>query len=74
MSIPDWATTVSGAIALLAAIYAIFRFSVSAIVREMKPNGGSSLRDKVDGIEQKVSKLENRVDQIYVILVSAKKD
>lgn len=73
MSIPDWATTVSGAIALLASMYAVFRFTVRSIVKEMKPNGGSSLRDRVDHIDTKVCKLETRLDQVYLLLITEKK-
>ena len=77
MSIPVWATTVSGALALLAAFWAIHRFITKALIRdylsELKPNGGSSVKDKVNGIEAKVNKLETRVDQIYFLMVTEKK-
>lgn len=77
MTIPDWATTISGALGLLAAFWAIHRFVTKALIRdylsELKPNGGSSMKDKVNDINQKVNNLETRVDQIYAILVSAKK-
>lgn len=77
MSIPDWATTVSGGLALLAAIWAIHRFVTRALIRdylsELRPNGGSSMKDKVTTIETKVNKLENRIDQIYLLLITEKK-
>ena len=51
MSIPDWATTTSGVLAVLAAIWAIHRYITKSIIRdylsELKPNGGSSLRDEI---------------------------
>ena len=77
MTIPDWATTVSGALALLAGIWAVHRFITRALIRdylsELRPNGGSSMKDKVTSIETKVNKLESRIDQIYILLVSEKK-
>jgi len=77
MTIPDWATTVSGALALLAGIWAVHRFITRALIRdylsELRPNGGSSMKDKVTTIETKVNKLESRVDQIYVLLITEKK-
>ena len=77
MSIPDWATTVSGGLALLAAFWAIHRFITKALIRdylsELRPNGGSSMKDKVTTIETKVNKLENRIDQIYLLLITEKK-
>lgn len=77
MSIPDWATTISGAFAILAGVWAVHRFITRALIRdylsELRPNGGSSMKDKVTSIETKVNKLESRVDQIYVLLIAEKK-
>jgi|688.fasta_scaffold1336789_2 hypothetical protein len=76
MSLPDWATTVSGAIALLASLWAAHRFITKSLIRdylsELKPNGGSSIKDKVNDIDNKVNKLENRIDQIYLLLIDKK--
>ena len=76
MSIPDWATTVSGVIAALAALWAAHRFVTKSLIRdylsELKPNGGSSIKDKVDRIESKQDKMESRIDQIYLLLIDKK--
>lgn len=76
MSIPDWATTLSGALAILASIWAVHRFTTKAMVRdylsELKPNGGGSIKDKVNDIDLKVNKLESRVDQIYFLIITDK--
>lgn len=76
MSIPDWATTVSGVLALLAALWAAHRFITKSLIRdylsELKPNGGSSIKDKVNDIDKKVNKLESRIDQIYLLLIDKK--
>lgn len=76
MTIPDWATTVSGIIALLAAIWAAHRWVTRALIKdylsELKPNGGSSIKDKVNDIDKKVNKLEGRIDQIYLLLINKK--
>lgn len=37
---------------------------------ELKPNGGESIKDKVDKLDQKVDKLEARIDDIYALLVN----
>jgi len=77
MTIPDWATTVSGIIALLAAAWATHRFVTRSLIRdylsELRPNGGSSMKDKVNNIDNKVNKLESRIDQIYLLLITEKK-
>ena len=76
MSIPDWAATVSSVVAILASFWAIHRFITKALIRdylsELKPNGGSSVKDKVDMIDNKVNKLETRIDQIYFLIVTDK--
>jgi hypothetical protein len=76
MSLPDWATTVSGALAGLAAIWAVHRFTTKAMVRdylsELKPNGGGSIKDKVNEIDRRQQRLESRVDQIYFLIITDK--
>ena len=76
MSIPDWATTASGVLAILASFWAIHRFVTKALIRdylsELKPNGGSSVKDKVNDIDMRQQRLENRVDQIYFLIVTDK--
>lgn len=76
MSLPDWATTISGVLALLAALWAAHRFITKSLIRdylsELKPNGGSSIKDKVNDIDNKVNKLESRIDQIYLLLIDKK--
>lgn len=77
MSIPDWAATISAAVGALGAIWAVHRFTTKSMVRdylsELKPNGGSSIKDQVNSIDAKVQKLETRIDQIYFLIVTEKK-
>ena len=76
MSISDWATSVSGLLAVLAFVWAIHRFTTKAMVRdylsELKPNGGSSVKDKVNDIDNRQQRLETRVDQIYFLIITDK--
>jgi hypothetical protein len=76
MSLPDWATTASGALAVLAAIWAVHRFTTKSMIRdylsELKPNGGSSMKDKVNNIDLRQQRLESRVDQIYFLIITDK--
>ena len=62
--------------AMLAAIGSVisvvvigFRWVVKSWLWELKPNHGSSLADKVTTISKKVDRLEQRVDEIYTILI-----
>jgi hypothetical protein len=76
MSLPDFATTASGVLAVLAFVWAIHRFTTKAMVRdylsELKPNGGSSMKDKVNNIDLRQQRLESRVDQIYFLIITDK--
>lgn len=45
------------------------RHLVKYYLAELKPNGGTSIKDKVRDIDAKVDKLELRVDEIYRLLV-----
>jgi hypothetical protein len=65
MSIQDWAalcaavTTISGTVALS------IRWMVKHYLYELRPNGGGSVKDQVN-------RLEERVDQIFVLLSEKK--
>ena len=76
MSLPDWATTISGALAGLTAFWAVHRFTTKSMVKdylsELKPNGGGSIKDKVNEIDRRQQRLENRVDQIYFLIITDK--
>ena len=50
MSIADWATTISGFLAVLIAVGAAFRWLIKNYLSELKNNGGSSMRDAIDRI------------------------
>ena len=65
MTVPDWATTVSGVIAVGAVVGLGGRNAVRTIIKdylsELKPNSGSSMKDTVN-------RLEKRIDEIYKLL------
>lgn len=68
MSIPDWATTISGILAVLAFVWAVHRFITKAIIRdylsELKPNGGSSMRDELTGLKHEVAIIKDLVVEL----------
>lgn len=72
MSIPDWAGLAVSVTTLIGALAVGVRFLVKHYLSELKPNGGSSIKDKVKDIDEKVGKLESRVDQIYLLLLEKK--
>ena len=50
MSIADWATTISGVLAVLAA----FGWAIKHYLVELKPNSGSSMNDRLTRVEAKL--------------------
>lgn len=65
MTAADYATYLAIALPLGAFLTWVLRHYLS----ELKPNGGSSIKDKVDSLDDKVTRLEERIDEIYSILI-----
>jgi len=57
----DWTAIAVSIMTLVAGFTAAIRWLVKHYLSELRPNSGSSLRDSVDRLEQ-------RVDRIYEIL------
>ena len=57
----EWAAIIGCMLALLTAVYSAMRFIVKSIMRELLPNGGTSLKDQVNRIE---ARLDSLVDKI----------
>jgi hypothetical protein len=73
MTANDWAGLVLAFASITGSLAVAVRFLVKHYLAELKPNGGSSIKDRVGEIEKKIDKLENRVDEIYALLVAKKK-
>jgi hypothetical protein len=67
VSAVDWAALFVSIITIIAAFGATVRFLVKHYLYELKPNSGSSINDRV-------RKLEGKVDQIYYMLVMKDED
>ena len=70
MSIEQWVGISVGVTTLVGAFAMSVRHLVKSYLAELKPNGGTSIKDKVRDIDEKVDKLESRVDEIYRLLVN----
>jgi hypothetical protein len=62
MTANEWAGVLVGVASLIVSFVGMIRWLVKHYLHELVPNSGSSLKDKVN-------KLEDRVDQIYLLLV-----
>ena len=63
MTPSEWTAVGGLVLSTLAAVYGFARFLIKSIMRELTPNGGSSLKDQVNRIEA-------RVDALYDKLIS----
>jgi len=67
-----WATAISGYLFVLIIAGGWFRWwfrhNIKEVVAELKPNHGSSIKDKVDVNTERLNRVEQRVDDIYRIL------
>ena len=61
MTVADWAMLVATILGIASTLLMGLRWLVRSFLFELKPNGGSSIKDTV-------ARLEKRVDEIYKIL------
>ena len=61
MTPADWAVLIATVLGIASTLFMGLRWVVRSFLYELRPNGGSSLKDTV-------TRLESRVDEIYKIL------
>ena len=65
----DWAALAVAVGTLTGFIVTGVRFLVRSYLSELNPNGGNSVRDRIDSITDQVDRLEVRIDEIYRLLI-----
>jgi hypothetical protein len=68
MTATEWSGFAVAMMTLLAGFTAAIRWLVKHYLDELKPNGGGSMRDAVNINTERLDRVEQRVDQIYLIL------
>ena len=63
MTPTEWAGLAVAILTLVAGFSGAVRWLVKHYLYELRPNGGSSLKDKVDSLEQKVELLTDLVKE-----------
>jgi len=66
VSIGEWTAVGGFVIAILAAVYSSMRIIIRAVMSELAPNSGSSMKDQI-------SRIEARLDYLYTHLIDQKK-
>jgi len=72
MSATEWAGFAVAIMTLLVGFTSAIRWLVKHYLSELKPNSGSSMRDAVNINTERLDRVEQRVDQIYLILCESK--
>lgn len=68
MSAAEWAGFAVAVMTLLIGFTSAVRWLVKHYLSELKPNSGSSMRDAVNINTERLDRVEQRVDQIYILL------
>jgi hypothetical protein len=61
MTPSEWAAVGAIILSSLTAAFTLMRFMVKAIMRELLPNGGTSLKDQVNRIEARLDSLMEKL-------------
>lgn len=64
MSPADWAGLIVAVMTIVTGVLASIRWLVKHYLNELKPNGGSSIKDKVERLDEKVEFLTDLVKQV----------
>ena len=66
---PEIISSIAGAVVLiLGSFFAFTKWMITKFLSELKPNGGSSMRDQVNVNTIRLERVEGRIDDIYHIL------
>jgi hypothetical protein len=64
----EWAGFGAGVIAVLSSVLVGLRFIVKGWLNELRPNSGTSIKDAINRIDERSSRLEQRVDDLFLIM------
>jgi hypothetical protein len=63
MTPADWAMLIATILGIASTVFMGLRWLVKSFLMELKPNGGSSMKDKVNVLEEKVDLLTELVKE-----------
>jgi len=67
------AAVFAGIVSLLGAFFGFTKWMITKFLSELKPNGGSSIKDKVEVNSERLTRVEERVDAIYDLLIQRRR-
>ena len=68
MTAQEWVGISVGVCAVLTSLLVGLRWVIKSYLAELKPNGGSSIKDTISRLELQSSRLEQRVDDLFILI------
>jgi hypothetical protein len=68
MTANEWVGIAVGVSAVSTSLLLGLRWVIKSYLAELKPNGGSSIKDTVSRLELQNSRLEKRVDDLFTLI------
>ena len=76
MTLTDWAALIVSILTIISSVAYGIRWMVKHYLAELKPNGGSSLKDSIKRLEEKIleadqqrSVMDRKLDKMYEVLI-----
>lgn len=68
MTALEWAGFAAGITTTLIGMLAGLRWLVKGWLNELRPNGGSSIKDDVTALRKETTHLSNRIDELFIVI------
>jgi hypothetical protein len=68
MTANEWVGIAVGVCAVSTSILVGLRFLIKSYLSELKPNSGSSIKDQISRLETQSLQLQQRVDDLFVLI------
>jgi hypothetical protein len=70
MTALEWAGFAAGITTTLIGLLAGLRWLVKGWLNELRPNGGSSMKDDLTALRKETTHLSNRIDELFIVISS----
>ena len=64
----EWVALAVGVCAVSTSLLVALRWVIKSYLAELKPNSGTSLYDAIARIDEKSTRLESRVDDLFILI------
>ena len=64
----EWVAFGVGVCSIATALLLALRWVIKSFLSELKPNSGSSIKDAINRIDDRSSRLEQRVDELFTLI------